>query len=441
MSEVNTIVPKEINTRIKLKRDTESNWDTQNPVILNGEVALVDGTDGRLRAKIGDGETEYDALEFLDNIHIITAENKDEPIPVNAIIVIDITDGSVDSTGTVSPYMPNVLVDSEDNGKVLMVSNGAWAAMTITPINGKDGVSPTVTVDEISGGHRVTITDGDGPNPFNVMNGINGNDGQNGKSAYEIAYALDSTIGTETEWIASLKGADGSDGDNGISVTIISTTESENDGGKNVVTFSDGSTITIKNGSAGAPFTYDQFKPEELEALKPKKGTDYFDGEDYILTDADKIEIANEAIELLDDTIEEITEIASGKCNADAFDTVDAMTTWLNTGNNAAGLKLGDVFYIRAVDVPDYWWEPIRDGTELSKYTEKDVIISGIGAARILETTKVKLEDYALIANVPGIKVNNAANADTISGKQIVVSTEAPDPNGADNQNIITIVI
>ena len=220
MSEVNTIIPKEINTRIKLKRDTESTWVEKNPVILNGEVALVDGTDGRLRAKIGGDNTNYNDLEFLDNIHIMTAENKKDPIPSNAVIVIDTTENAGDigsGGGTVidgSAYMPNIPVSSADNGKVLGVVNGTWAVMTIqtsgsgtgTPGEaGKDGVSPTVAIEDIEGGHKVTITDKDGSHSFNVMDGTIGHDG---KSAYEIAYELDNTIGTEAEWIASLKGQD-----------------------------------------------------------------------------------------------------------------------------------------------------------------------------------------------------------------------------------------
>lgn len=219
--------PKEINTRIKLKRDTESTWVEKNPVILNGEVALVDGADGRLRAKIGGNDTKYNDLEFLDNIHVITKENQEDDIPANAIIVIDTTEdavgevgGSTSGGGTVidgSAYMPNIPVSSADNGKVLGVVNGTWAVMTIqtsgsesggsgTPGEaGKDGVSPTVAIEDITGGHKITITDEYGPHSFNVMDGTIGHDG---KSAYEIAYALDDTIGTEAEWIASLKGQD-----------------------------------------------------------------------------------------------------------------------------------------------------------------------------------------------------------------------------------------
>ena len=38
--------------------------------------------------------------------------------------------------------------------------------------DGDDGYSPTVTVENITGGHRVTITDADGPHVFDVMDGI-----------------------------------------------------------------------------------------------------------------------------------------------------------------------------------------------------------------------------------------------------------------------------
>ena len=47
-------------------------------------------------------------------------------------------------------------------------------------------------------------------------------------------------------------GADGKDGSDGTSVTVSNVSESTSDGGSNVVTFSDGKSITIKNGSKGS---------------------------------------------------------------------------------------------------------------------------------------------------------------------------------------------
>ena len=32
----------EFNTRIRLKRDTSANWTNSNPVILDGEIIIVD---------------------------------------------------------------------------------------------------------------------------------------------------------------------------------------------------------------------------------------------------------------------------------------------------------------------------------------------------------------------------------------------------------------
>ncbi len=65
---------------------------------------------------------------------------------------------------------------------------------------GADGVSPTVTVTDISGGHRVTITDAGGAHSFDVLNGSGSGDMQasvydpQGKAQDAFAYA-DSAAG------------------------------------------------------------------------------------------------------------------------------------------------------------------------------------------------------------------------------------------------------
>lgn len=55
-------------SRVKFKRDTSSNWTQYNPVLLNGEIILVDTDSGELRAKIGDGEKRYTQLPFTDEV-------------------------------------------------------------------------------------------------------------------------------------------------------------------------------------------------------------------------------------------------------------------------------------------------------------------------------------------------------------------------------------
>ena len=55
--------------------------------------------------------------------------------------------------------------------------------------------------------------------------------------------------------------------------------------------------ITAFKGEKGDPFTYDDFTPEQLEALKGQPGAK---GDDYVLTEADKQEIAEEAAKLVE---------------------------------------------------------------------------------------------------------------------------------------------
>lgn len=75
-------------------------------------------------------------------------------------------------------------------------------------------------------------------------------------------------------------GATGANGKDGTSVTVKSVSESTADGGSNVVTFSDGKTLTVKNGKQGSA------------GKTPVRGVDYY-------TEADKAEIVAMVIESL----------------------------------------------------------------------------------------------------------------------------------------------
>lgn len=53
-------------TRIKLKKDTAANWESKNPVLLEGEQIFVVTAAGETRVKIGDGVKSYTQLPFTD---------------------------------------------------------------------------------------------------------------------------------------------------------------------------------------------------------------------------------------------------------------------------------------------------------------------------------------------------------------------------------------
>lgn len=76
------------------------------------------------------------------------------------------------------------------------------------------------------------------------------------------------------------------DGKDGESVTVSSVKESTADGGTSVVTFSDGKTLNVKNGSKGSKGD----KGDKGDTGSPGAKGDK--GDDYVLTDADKQEVA-----------------------------------------------------------------------------------------------------------------------------------------------------
>ena len=94
----------------------------------------------------------------------------------------------------------------------------------------------------------------------------------------------------------------------------------------------------------------------------------------------------------VEETSEQAKAIAEGKSTGYVFDTVDDMNSWLET--NSSILKLGDNLYIRAVDVPDYWW----DGEKAQQLETQKVDLSAY----------VKNTDYATANKYGVVKVTNS---------------------------------
>lgn len=59
---------KTYDARVKWKRDTSANWTSNDPVLLNGEIIIVDTSAGDTRFKIGDGTKKYSQLPFEDEV-------------------------------------------------------------------------------------------------------------------------------------------------------------------------------------------------------------------------------------------------------------------------------------------------------------------------------------------------------------------------------------
>lgn len=58
-----------LNARIKHKRDSDDNFKANNPMLLNGEIIIVDDDTSGVKIKIGDGFSLYSQLPFFGAIY------------------------------------------------------------------------------------------------------------------------------------------------------------------------------------------------------------------------------------------------------------------------------------------------------------------------------------------------------------------------------------
>ena len=169
------------------------------------------------------------------------------------------------------------------NGQVLAVDengNTYWKSVTGGSGSGTSDYNELENIPTLNGKPiQGDLTTAD----FGIENGENG---QDGKSAFQIA--VDNGFGgTEKEWLESLQGEkgekgetglngkDGADGQNGKDGIGVAKTEI-NDKGELVITYSNDTSVTLGT----------------VVGLNGKDGTDGKDGQDYTLTEADKAEIA-----------------------------------------------------------------------------------------------------------------------------------------------------
>jgi hypothetical protein len=73
-----------------------------------------------------------------------------------------------------------------------------------------------------------------------------------GSNVYTFSNGSTITVKNGSKGSQGNPGKDGTNGTNGTSVTVTSVSESDADGGNNTITFSDGTIITIKNGTKGS---------------------------------------------------------------------------------------------------------------------------------------------------------------------------------------------
>lgn len=149
------------NTRIKLKRDTEENWTSKNPILLDGEMIIVKTNDGKIRKKIGDGVKKFSELPY-DEITIDSAISTTSTNPVQNKVITLALDGK--AATAVATTSANGLMSNADKAKLDGIELGANKTTVPTALKNPNALTieignTTVTYDG-STAQTVTIADG-----------------------------------------------------------------------------------------------------------------------------------------------------------------------------------------------------------------------------------------------------------------------------------------
>ena len=177
-----------------------------------------------------------------------------------------------------SGKVTTVTITDKDGTKTATINDGADGA------KGEDGYTPIKGVDYFDGangkdGESIGIEDYDADDDYTTVVFTNGDVIQipsgvgirnirlSGKSETGNTYEIELTNGQSYDFVAPA-GPTGKTGADGTSVTVSKVSESTEDGGSNIVLFSDGKELTVKNGSKGD------------KGDTPVKGVDYFTEEE-----------------------------------------------------------------------------------------------------------------------------------------------------------------
>ena len=149
---------KVINTRHQLSRDTSANWTASDPVLLDGEIIIVDTDAGDVRYKVGDGTKKYSQLPFDDeaikaligakaNDSAVVHKTGDETIAGAKRFTSDIAIGTADTAkayvranGSIEGTQIKTTAASNAKGNFATLSNGWIYYRTPAEVRGDIGV-------------------------------------------------------------------------------------------------------------------------------------------------------------------------------------------------------------------------------------------------------------------------------------------------------------
>lgn len=144
---------KNIRSRIRNPRDIHSRLTTENPLMLNGELVVVD-IDNEVMVKIGDGTNQYENLPFISSIPKISKIDYYTDLPSSAMVgeiyIVKDSDGlyrwngesweriaSIDSSAII--YPERVTITSDDGTETVKLVYHPLIGPTFFSVDSQSG--------------------------------------------------------------------------------------------------------------------------------------------------------------------------------------------------------------------------------------------------------------------------------------------------------------
>ena len=160
-----------MNTTISNANEAVSHY----PKIIDGYWYVWDVTDSEY-VTTGVKSTGEDGVSPVVTVESITGGHRVTITDANGDHVFDVLDGVNGDPGRGIATIAKTGTSGLTDTYTITYTDGN--VQTYTVVNGADGVSPTIVVSSITGGHRLTITDAQGTQTVDVLDGVNGSDGR-----------------------------------------------------------------------------------------------------------------------------------------------------------------------------------------------------------------------------------------------------------------------
>lgn len=138
---------KKISARIQLRRDTASNWEAKNEVLLDGEKIIVITAAGQTRFKVGDGVKTFSQLPYTDETLNEAISKKVDAVSGKQLSTNDYT---TSERAKLAGIAPGAEVNVQSDWNVTSTSSDAYIKNKPTKLSAFENDSGYMTADELS---------------------------------------------------------------------------------------------------------------------------------------------------------------------------------------------------------------------------------------------------------------------------------------------------